>query len=71
MAPKRHFTTRCTTDKLCLYLDMAEEQGLSVVAVGFVGWRYGKPNDRDWVIVTHGAPILGPASSRVISLSDD
>lgn len=67
MAPRRHFTIRCTTDKLCTYLDLAEAQGLSVVAVQFVGWRHDFPHDRDWVIVTHGAPIDGPASRGAFS----
>lgn len=64
MAPPGHFLTRCTTDKLCRYLDLAYEQGVSVVAAAFVGGR-------DWVIVTGGAPILGPAASRVFTTTQE
>lgn len=58
-APRTHFLTRTTTDKLCRELDAATEQRVEVLVVQHVGGR-------DWVIVTRGNPILGPAGSRVL-----
>jgi hypothetical protein len=60
----KHFKTFVTTDKLCSTLDSADEQGLTVVVAQFLGGR-------DWLIVTYGSPILGPALSGAISARKD
>ncbi|HET7407964.1 MAG TPA: hypothetical protein VFJ21_12630 [Mycobacteriales bacterium] len=57
MAPRRHFLTRTTTEKLCGVLDAAEDSGVAVLNVSHIGGR-------DWVVVTRG-PIIGPAGRRV------
>ncbi len=57
-APRTHFLTRTTTEKLCEVMDRAELHEVAVLSVQHIGGR-------DWVVITHGVPIPGPAGSRV------
>jgi hypothetical protein len=61
---RRHFRNTCTTDKVCRYLDIADEFGIEVVAAAFVGGR-------DWVILTRDAPIPGPAGRRILHTREE
>ncbi|MGH3504315.1 MAG: hypothetical protein ACRDQA_25965 [Nocardioidaceae bacterium] len=56
-APRRHFLTRTTTDKLSDVLDAAALSDAPVVVCEHTGGR-------DWVVITDG-PIIGPAGRRV------
>jgi hypothetical protein len=58
MAPRNHFVTRTTTEKLGEVLDRAELHSVEVLVIAHTGGR-------DWVVVTRGNPIPGPAGSRV------
>lgn len=63
----RHFLNRCATGELVDFLDFADLNQLPVVAVAYVGRRPHHKSDRDWIVVTFGGPILGPASRGVLS----
>jgi hypothetical protein len=58
MAPRNHFVNRTTTEKLGEVLDRAEHLDVVVLTIAHTGGR-------DWVVVTRGNPIPGPAGSRV------
>lgn len=62
-----HFLNRCMTGELVDFLDFADDNGLPVVTVQYVGRRPKQQFDREWIIVTRGGPIIGPASRGVLS----
>jgi hypothetical protein len=57
-APRTHFINRTTTEKLAGVLDAAEQLGIDFYPPYFCGGR-------DWVVISHGAPIPGPAGRRI------
>jgi hypothetical protein len=56
-APRIHFITRTTEDKLCDVLDRAEAAEAEVVLINYRGGR-------DYTVISRGV-IPGPAGSRV------
>ncbi len=63
----RHFLNRCTMGELVDFLDFAWVNQLPIVTVAYVGRRPNRKSDREWIVVTFGGPIIGPASRGVLS----